>query len=453
VTEEVQYQVAKAVCCKLQKAGHQAYFVGGATRDLVLHVDRPLGEIDIATSARPDDVRSLFPGTEFVGKAFGVCLVKMSSSSGAVQCFEVATFRKEGGYSDRRRPDYVEQGTLEDDSRRRDFTMNAVYFDPVLEEMIDFHDGISHALAKKIRCVGVAEERFREDALRIVRLFRFAANCFMEIEQETLLGAVKSADGLIQLSRERIIQECVKVLPGCFVDFSSTMFASIDPSCFDKNLPREFASEQVRTSWLESVHVHYPLLALSVMISGTGKDAVKRFRDCVTAFEKWPGTRLDVRMMKAVCAVFDFVHERVKMSSGMQYLRWYKILELFRGASLSDVFFFLSAAAQIVDGDDVFLKAFLNHCAPHRDNLTEVVEWMKALVSQSVTAECRKSIAKTVSQSNANHQLIGVWVGTLEMAALCKCIGMRVPSCLDAEITADFIEGLSLEMATFVRDK
>jgi tRNA nucleotidyltransferase/poly(A) polymerase len=152
----------------LREAGFEAYWVGGCVRDRLL--GHPLKDIDIATSARPAEVGRLFPDSRFVGASFGVTLVRREEWD-----FEVATFRRDGHYSDGRHPDHVEFGTLEQDALRRDFTVNALYFDPISELVIDRVGGVDDLRAGVLRTVGKPRERFREDALRLLRAVRFAA--------------------------------------------------------------------------------------------------------------------------------------------------------------------------------------------------------------------------------------------------------------------------------------
>ena len=147
-------QLARSVCSRLAEGGHRGWIVGGAVRDLVL--ERPLVDLDLVSDALPDAVEGLFERTVSVGKSFGVVVVVMDG-----QEVEVATFRKERGYSDRRRPDEVEYALdPEVDARRRDFTCNALYLDPLTGEVRDPEGGLADLTSGRLRAVGDAGGRF-----------------------------------------------------------------------------------------------------------------------------------------------------------------------------------------------------------------------------------------------------------------------------------------------------
>jgi hypothetical protein len=212
------YSDGLALIRKIKEAGYEVYIVGGFVREFVRHVLDPHAvggwpalhnsngfDIDIATSADPAEIRSMFRNAHFVGQMFGVSMVDFGD-----HCFEVATFRKEGSYTDGRRPDAVSKGDLEADAARRDFTVNALYLDPVAEEIIDFYGGVSDAFGKVIRTVGKPELRFGEDKLRIVRMSRFAAVLGFEIDEGVWRVALAMAPEVRVLSRERILIEIKK---------------------------------------------------------------------------------------------------------------------------------------------------------------------------------------------------------------------------------------------------
>lgn len=198
-------RTATGIAKILRKAGKQAWLVGGAVRDLAL--GRAPSEIDIATDARPDELEALFAGSLAVGKAFGTILVRAAGED----C-EVTTFRSESGYSDGRRPDRVEfAATLEEDARRRDFTCNALYLDPLTDELRDPEGGLDDLSTGALRAVGDARDRFAEDALRILRLARFAASCGLEPEPEALAAARELGPELRGVSAERKLKELATI--------------------------------------------------------------------------------------------------------------------------------------------------------------------------------------------------------------------------------------------------
>jgi hypothetical protein len=189
--------------------------VGGCVRDFLLNPEEPAKDIDISTDASFEEIQRHLPKTIGIGKAFGVGLVTRGEYS-----FEVSTFRKEAEYTDRRHPSQVSQGTIEEDSSRRDFTVNALYFDPIAEIIVDFHDGLADLKSKQIRCVGDAKMRLHEDPLRILRLHRFAANLNFSIAPETDSAAESLAGELIHISLERVLLEISKLKPNAFASFA-----------------------------------------------------------------------------------------------------------------------------------------------------------------------------------------------------------------------------------------
>jgi len=203
--------LAERVCRILREAGNQAYFVGGCVRDILL--GREPGDYDVATDATPDRVQQLFPHSLAVGAQFGVIVVTENSPAGDSLQVEVATFRSDIGYSDGRHPDRVVYAkTPQEDVRRRDFTINALLLDPETNEILDFVGGRDDLRAGIIRAIGNAEERFREDKLRMVRAVRFAARFRYAIEEATFAAIVKLAPEIHQVSAERIRDELTKLL-------------------------------------------------------------------------------------------------------------------------------------------------------------------------------------------------------------------------------------------------
>src|SRR3954471_7154893 len=166
---------ALAVVRRLREAGHVAYFAGGCVRDELLGLHPT--DYDVATDAPPPRVRELFQNTQAVGAAFGVILVHHRRS-----VIEVATFRADLEYRDGRRPEGVRFTTAEEDAKRRDFTINGLFLDPVENKIIDYVGGQEDLKAKRLRAIGDPNERFAEDHLRLLRAIRFAARFNLTIE-------------------------------------------------------------------------------------------------------------------------------------------------------------------------------------------------------------------------------------------------------------------------------
>jgi poly(A) polymerase len=192
---------------KLREAGHEAFFAGGCVRDMLMGGEP--ADYDVATSAAPDQVMKLFPRTVAVGAQFGVVVVLVRNRQ-----YEVATFRSDEGYVDGRRPQKVTYTGAREDALRRDFTINALFYDPIEDEVIDYVDGRRDIENGIIRTVGDPLERFEEDKLRMVRAVRFAARFDFAIEPRTLEAIRKFSSNVTQVSWERIGVEIERILTG-----------------------------------------------------------------------------------------------------------------------------------------------------------------------------------------------------------------------------------------------
>jgi poly(A) polymerase len=196
---------ARNIVQRLQEAGFEAMYAGGCVRDMLRGV--PPHDYDIATSARPEQVQALFRRTVAVGAQFGVISVMINSGD-----FQVATFRSDGAYSDGRHPESVHFSNAEEDARRRDFTVNGLFYDPVREQLRDYVGGRADLEAKILRAIGDPEARFAEDRLRMLRAVRFAAVLGFEIEPATWAAVQKHAASIEEVSAERIRDELLKTL-------------------------------------------------------------------------------------------------------------------------------------------------------------------------------------------------------------------------------------------------
>jgi len=198
--------LAVSVAERLRAAGFAAYLTGGCVRDKLLH--RAAKDFDVATSAPPDKLMNLFPGSGEVGAHFGVVLVRQ----GDLQV-EVATFRSDLTYRDGRHPEGVRfESDPKQDALRRDFTINALMLDPVTNEIHDFTGGRADLAAKMIRAIGDPERRFREDHLRLLRAVRFAARLGFEIEPVTFAAIREFAPLIHSVSAERVRDEIARIL-------------------------------------------------------------------------------------------------------------------------------------------------------------------------------------------------------------------------------------------------
>jgi len=195
---------AAAIVERLQAAGFSAFWVGGCVRDFLL--GREPGDYDIVTSALPDQLEGLFPRTVPVGRKFGVIIVVEDG-----QPFQVATFRAEADYQDGRHPEHVTFGDAQADARRRDFTVNGLFYDPVQNQLHDWVGGEADLRARLIRTIGSPIERFAEDHLRLLRAVRFAAQLDFQLEAATLAAVQAHAPKIATISAERIRDELQKL--------------------------------------------------------------------------------------------------------------------------------------------------------------------------------------------------------------------------------------------------
>ena len=195
---------ARTLVERLRVAGHIAYFAGGCVRDLVR--GQTPKDVDIATDARPEEVQKIFQRTYAVGAHFGVIVVLENDWQ-----FEVATFRADGAYLDGRHPVAVNFSSPEEDARRRDFTINGMFFDPPNEAVIDFVGGRDDLKARIVRAIGDPARRFAEDRLRLLRAIRFATVLEFEIEPLTWEAIAQAAPTIREISAERIREELVRI--------------------------------------------------------------------------------------------------------------------------------------------------------------------------------------------------------------------------------------------------
>ena len=204
INQEKARQFAVKTVRKLQSGGFIAYWAGGCVRDQRLQRDPT--DYDIATNALPAEIQKLFGErkTIAIGAAFGVITLIGTKSTGNI---DIATFREDVSYSDGRHPDSICFSNAEQDAQRRDFTINGMFFDPIVEQTIDYVNGLTDIAAKTIRAIGDPAERFDEDKLRILRAIRFATTLQFNIEPATLAAVKQMAENLQQVSRDRILVE------------------------------------------------------------------------------------------------------------------------------------------------------------------------------------------------------------------------------------------------------
>ena len=209
-TTEIPLEV-RQVSDTLEKGGFEAYLVGGCVRDLV--VGRTPKDWDFTTNAHPDQIQALFLDS-FCNNDYGTVGIKNSETDDKrLQVIEVTPYRTESGYSDARRPDTVTFGvTLAEDLARRDFTINAIAYRLATNETVDLYGGIDDIQEKRIKTVGAADARFNEDALRMMRAVRLAAELDFMIDSDTMVGIINNHQQLGRIAIERIAAEFIKLI-------------------------------------------------------------------------------------------------------------------------------------------------------------------------------------------------------------------------------------------------
>ena len=240
-----QLQAAVPVLERINQAGFEVYFVGGCVRDTLLQ--RPLHDVDLATSAYPQEIKQIFPQTIDTGIEHGTVTVIYQKKA-----YEITTFRTESGYQDYRRPDKVEfVRSLKEDLKRRDFTINALAMN-AQGEIIDLFAGMADLQQRQIRAVGVAADRFHEDALRMLRAVRFQAQLNFTIEKQTLAGIKTNAALLSHIATERIREEFIKLMEGCnrqagLISLYQTQLYRFCPGLATYDFPKilQFATGQI----------------------------------------------------------------------------------------------------------------------------------------------------------------------------------------------------------------
>lgn len=203
-------QEARAACETLINAGFEAYLVGGCVRDLL--IGREPKDWDVTTNATPEQIQALFPET-FYENEYGTVGVVTKSEDPRLKVIEITPYRIESEYSNARHPDEVRfSEKLSDDLKRRDFTINAIAYDPVGNELIDEHGGSGDLKRRIVATVGDPRERFGEDALRMLRAVRISAELDFTISAETAAGIAKNAPQLDKISRERVRDEFTRII-------------------------------------------------------------------------------------------------------------------------------------------------------------------------------------------------------------------------------------------------
>lgn len=278
-------RAAQKIVEKLRAHGHEAFFAGGWVRDHLL--SRKPKDIDIATSALPEEVVGLFSHSLPLGAQFGVVQVRMYG-----RAYDVATFRSEGPYLDGRHPSRVIFSGPRQDALRRDFTVNGLFYDPAADRVIDYVHGRADIRKCVLRTIGKPQERFREDKLRMLRAIRFACSLDFQIAADTWEAVEQLAPAILEVSWERIRDEVLKIIsgpaPGRGLELlhQCRLLAHILPeveATVGVEQPPEFHPEgDVYThtkNTLERLRKPTPVLALAALLHDVGKPVTFSVRE------------------------------------------------------------------------------------------------------------------------------------------------------------------------------
>jgi poly(A) polymerase len=311
--------LANDIIVALRRSGWKALLVGGCVRDRLLGIEPK--DYDVATDARPDELLRILPRSQPVGAHFGVVLVPGQDAQ-----VEVATFRSEGQYSDGRRPDAVQFVTEPaEDARRRDFTINGLFEDPLSGEILDTVGGQADLQAGVIRAIGDAATRFQEDHLRMLRAVRFAARLGFEIETGTLAAIRQEALQIHKISAERIREELIRILTqghahrGVALLDESGLLEQVLPEIkafHGVQQPPEFHPEgDVWTHvmlMLEHMREPEPALALGVLLHDVAKPATFRVADRI----RFDGhAELGAEMTRQILARLKFSNDEIDQAA------------------------------------------------------------------------------------------------------------------------------------------
>lgn len=315
----------------LSRAGFENFLVGGCVRDLIM--EREPKDWDVATKATPEEIVGLFPKTFYENEYGTVGVVNEKTKNKTLQTIEVTPYRLESGYSDFRRPDKVEWGkTIEDDLARRDFTINALAYNVESKELLDLFEGKADIEKKLIRTVGKPEERFGEDALRMLRALRLASELNFAIEHETQAAIIKNSSLLKHISSERIRDEFVKIIisdnPALALDLAARLglLKYISPE-FEKGIGVEQNQAHAYTVWEHLLHTlnhsakkNFPLhVRLAAFVHDVAKPHTRAWKNNQWTFygHEVVGARLAKKILEDLRFPKETVEKTVKL------VRWH----------------------------------------------------------------------------------------------------------------------------------
>ncbi len=305
---------------RLRKAGFEAYLVGGCVRDLLLN--REPKDWDITTNAKPEEIQPLYEET-FYENAYGTVGVVTQSENPRLKVIEVTPYRIEGEYSNARHPDDVTwANNLSDDLKRRDFTINAIAYDPETDTVVDEHNGQEDIKKKVVASVGDPNERFAEDALRMLRAIRIAAELDFALDGNTAQGIARNASKLGDISRERVRDELIRILmsdrplQALYVAQKLGILKYIIPELEEgigcaQNQAHSFdVFEHLMRSLQHAADKKWPLeVRLAALLHDVGKPATRRFSEDKKDWTFYGHDVVSARMAKKILSELKFSKE------------------------------------------------------------------------------------------------------------------------------------------------
>ncbi len=325
-------EVVSRVTSVLQDNGYEAYIVGGCVRDLFL--GKTPKDWDITTNATPEQIISLYPET-FYENSFGTVGVVTESEEPTLKVIEITTYRIESGYSDKRRPDNVSFSVnIHDDLMRRDFTINAMAFDPKSGTLIDSFGGIEDLHKKQIKTVGNPEDRFNEDGLRILRAIRLSSELGFDIEEKTEKAIKDNSSLLNHISAERIRDEFIKVissqnaLQGIVNSHRLGVLSFIIPE-LEEGIGVEQTATHAYDVWTHllkslehSINKEYPLhVKLAALLHDIGKPRSRRFSTGKEKYTFYGHEVSGAKIAKSILERLKFPKETVEKVTKL--VRWH----------------------------------------------------------------------------------------------------------------------------------
>lgn len=319
--------------CKVMKdKGFDTYLIGGCVRDLL--IGREAKDWDITTNATPEEIQALFPETFYENK-FGTVGVVTESSDPKLKVVEITPYRTEGKYSNARHPDEVHfSDNLSDDLKRRDFTINAIAYDPIKNELVDEHGGKEDIKRRVIAAVGDANERFQEDALRTLRAIRLSAELDFAIDAKTAAAIAKDAAQLEKISKERIRDEFVRILESdrpmqaLYVAQKLGVLKYViqeleDSIGVDQNQAHSYdVFEHLLRSLQHAADKKWPLtIRLAALLHDIGKPASRRWSDEKKDWTFHGHEVIGARMAEKILRDLKFSNEMIQVVTNL--IRWH----------------------------------------------------------------------------------------------------------------------------------